>query len=40
MFTIDVNCLIRQWDLRTGKCYRSYPLEISADPSQEDDSIA
>jgi len=27
MFTIDVHCLIRQWDLSTGLCIRSYPLE-------------
>lgn len=27
MFTIDIDCLIRQWDLLTGKCVRSYPLE-------------
>lgn len=24
---MDVNCLVRMWDLRTGECIRSYPLE-------------
>ena len=27
MFTIDRHSLIRQWDLITGLCVRSYPLE-------------
>ena len=27
MFTIDEHGLIRQWDLTTGDCVRSYPLE-------------
>ena len=27
MFTIDIDCLVRQWDLTTGLCIRSYPLE-------------
>ena len=27
MFTIDADCLIRLWDLTTGLCVRSYPLE-------------
>jgi hypothetical protein len=27
MFTLDFDCLIRLWDLVTGECIRSYPLE-------------
>ena len=30
IFTIDQHCMIRQWDLLTGKCVRSYPLEKPA----------
>ena len=29
MFTIDANCLLRSWDIRTGECIKSYPLEIA-----------
>ena len=29
VFTIDANCLVRCWDVRTGECVRSYPLELS-----------
>ena len=29
VFTVDANCLVRCWDVRTGECTRSYPLEIS-----------
>ena len=28
LFTIDIHCLIRQWDLVTGQCIKSYILEI------------
>ena len=34
MFTVDIDCLIRQWDLISGDCIRSYPLEK---PSQAGD---
>jgi hypothetical protein len=34
IFTIDIHCLIRQWDAQTGHCVRSYILET---PSQESD---
>ena len=27
LFTVDIHCLIRQWDLCTGLCVKSYPLE-------------
>jgi WD40 repeat protein len=27
IFTVGVLCLIRQWDLETGECVQSYPLE-------------
>ena len=27
IFTIDIHCLIRQWDVKTGNCVRSYILE-------------
>jgi len=29
IFTIDANCLIRCWDIKTGECLRSYPLETA-----------
>ena len=34
VFTVDIDCLVRQWDLTTGECSRSYPLEK---PSQAGD---
>ena len=34
LFTVDIDCLIRQWDLTNGECTRSYPLEK---PSQASD---
>lgn len=33
LFTLDFDCLIRLWDLVTGECIRSYPLEILEDES-------
>lgn len=43
MFTIDVDCLIRQWDLTTGQCVRSYPLEkpsAAGDQSSMDNNLS
>jgi hypothetical protein len=31
IFTVDSYSLIRNWDLLTGQCTRSYPLEIPSD---------
>ena len=31
VFTVDVNCLVRMWCLRSGECLRSYPLELEPD---------
>lgn len=28
LFTVDIHCLVRMWDLRSGECVKSYPLEI------------
>lgn len=36
-FTVDIDCLIRQWDLVTGHCIRSYPIEK---PSLAEDQTA
>ena len=43
MFTVDVDCLIRQWDLITGICVRSYPIEkpsAAGDKSTGDNNLA
>ena len=43
MFTVDVDCLIRQWDLITGICVRSYPIEkpsAAGDKSNADNNLA
>lgn len=29
LFTVDANCLVRCWDVRSGDCVRSYPLELA-----------
>jgi hypothetical protein len=39
VFTIDANCLVRCWDVRTGECVRSYPLEL-ADESGTANALA
>ena len=31
LFTLDFDCLIRLWDLVSGECIRSYPLEMLDD---------
>lgn len=38
MFTIDIDCLIRQWDLLTGRCIRSYPLEKPSQANEQNTS--
>lgn len=35
IFTIDIHCLIRQWDITTGICMVSYPLEKLATDANE-----
>lgn len=35
MFTVDIDCLIRQWDLLSGVCIRSYPLEKPTQPGDQ-----
>ena len=35
MFTVDIDCLIRQWDLLSGLCIRSYPLEKPSQPGDQ-----
>lgn len=33
IFTVSVLCLIRQWDLESGECVQSYPLELLEEKS-------
>ena len=34
MFTVDIDCLVRMWDLNTGVCIKSYPLEKPRKPGE------
>ena len=40
VFTVDVNCLVRCWCLKTGQCIKSYPLEIVSEHAQTGDLSA
>ena len=35
VFTIDIDCLIRMWDLTTGDCVRSYPIEKPSSANEQ-----
>jgi len=36
MYTIDTKSLIRMWDLISGDCVRSYPLEIVGESNSKE----
>lgn len=37
LFTLDFDCLLRLWDLVSGECIRSYPLEMLEDENAQED---